>query len=83
MLYVDPRMPPDWTEFSLIYRPADAEYRVRVENPTGEYSGVEHVLVDGIAMDGIGIPIFDSGVHEVVVTLGARNGARPWSPVLW
>jgi cyclic beta-1,2-glucan synthetase len=83
VLYIDPRVPPDWKEFSIHYRTREAEYRIRVENPDGRYEGVAQVRLDGRVLDGIGIPVEDAGTHDVTVTLGARAAARPWSPVLW
>lgn len=71
-LRIDPCIPPDWTEFSVIRPYRDAVYRVIVHNPDGVEHGVRQITVDGKKSDPHAlIPDFrDRSVHEVVVTMG-------------
>jgi cyclic beta-1,2-glucan synthetase len=82
-LYVEPAIPAAWPEYTMVYRAGDAEYRIRVENPAGEYEGVEEVRLDGRTLPDLAVPIAANGCHEVVVRLGTKTASRPWSPVLW
>ena len=69
-MIVDPCIPKKWDGFSLAYRYGATTYRVRVENPRGVNRGVERVELDGVALDGIGVPLLDDGTeHDVRVVL--------------
>ena len=70
-LVIDPCIPPAWEGFEVrrIFR--GARYHVEVRNPQHVSKGVRRLSVDGQAVDGNTVPIFDAGtVHHVVVELG-------------
>ena len=70
-LVIDPCIPPAWEGFEVrrIFR--GARYHVEVRNPQHVSKGVRRLSVDGQAVDGNTVPIFEAGpVHHVVVELG-------------
>lgn len=71
-LRVDPCVPPDWKEFSVIRPYRDAVYRITVRNPDGVERGVRQIVVDGKKFRGkLPLPDFrDRAVHDVEVTMG-------------
>ncbi len=69
-LVVEPCIPKDWQTYSMTYRSGGVTYRVRVDNPRGVNRGVARVDLDGVALDGLAVPIAEEpGEHDVVVTL--------------
>ena len=42
-LVIDPRIPPDWPGFEIVYRFRSATYRIAVQNPQGVESGTPAV----------------------------------------
>ncbi len=71
-LRIDPCVPPDWREFSMIRPFREAIYRIAVHNPTGVERGVRKMTVDGKTVrHGHAVPDFqDMKVHEVTVEMG-------------
>jgi cellobiose phosphorylase len=69
-LRVDPCIPAEWDGFSVVRQFRGAEYRIAVTNPAHVCKGVRRVTVDGKAVEGNLLPIFDGWVHTVMVELG-------------
>jgi cyclic beta-1,2-glucan synthetase len=69
-LAIDPRIPPDWRGYEIIYRFRSATYRIAVENPGGLESGAATVWLDGQAQAEPTIPLADDGrSHDVRVEI--------------
>ena len=69
-LRLAPCIPRDWPEYNLRYRYRDTAYRIRVRQlETGDTSWL---TVDGIAQDGLVIPLQDDRVEHVVEAWVAR-----------
>lgn len=70
-LVVDPCIPPEWKEFTILRRFRGTDYRITVRNPDGVCKGVKQLIVDGEIVNGNIIPLLSSvRVHEVAVVLG-------------
>jgi len=70
-LVVDPRVPPDWKEFSAVRIYRGATYEIHVTNPNGVSRGVGAVSVDGEPIEGNVLPTFPEGTrHRVEVLMG-------------
>jgi cellobiose phosphorylase len=69
-LLIDPCVPPDWQEFSVVRRFRGATYRISVCNPDGVCRGVKSCTLDGEAVGGNVLPICAEGTHEVQVVMG-------------
>ena len=54
-LVIDPCIPGDWKEFSVIRRWRGAEYRIHVVNPNGVEKGVASMTLNGFAADHISV----------------------------
>ncbi len=68
-LLIDPCIPADWKEFSVVREWRGTKYEIEVKNPDGVMKGVKSVTIDGEVCDKI--PAFtDGSVHRVVVTMG-------------
>ena len=70
-LKVDPSIPSEWDGYtaSRIFR--GATYNVSVKNPDHVCKGVKSITVDGKAIEGNILPVFDAGTtHDVEVVLG-------------
>ncbi|MBV6716892.1 GH36-type glycosyl hydrolase domain-containing protein [Paenibacillus chitinolyticus] len=76
-LYIRPCIPPEWPEFSAVYRFGESEYRITVLNPSRKSSGCTRLTIDGQETDGDFssgegpfVPLTDDNrLHEIVVTL--------------
>ncbi|HIT34165.1 MAG TPA: N,N'-diacetylchitobiose phosphorylase [Candidatus Faecousia intestinigallinarum] len=49
-LVIDPCIPGDWKEFSVVRKWRGAEYRIHVSNPDGVEKGVARMTLNGVAM---------------------------------
>jgi cellobiose phosphorylase len=77
-LLLDPCIPKEWDGFEVSRRIRGATYEIKVINPDGVNSGVCSISVDGKKIDGTIVPYFDSGIHEVELTLGnAASSPKP------
>ncbi|GKS13086.1 hypothetical protein YDYSY3_40860 [Paenibacillus chitinolyticus] len=76
-LYIRPCIPPEWPEFSAVYRFGKSEYRITVLNPSRKSSGCTRLTIDGqeaggdfSSGEGPFVPLTDDNrVHKIVVTL--------------
>ncbi len=66
MLSLDPRVPPDWPEFTIEYRYGRSLYVIVVQGPHAA-RGVREITLDGRVLDGPGIPLVDDGARHAAV----------------
>ena len=69
-LKVDPSIPAAWDGFTATRKYRGAEYSITIKNPDHVCKGVKSVTVDGNAVEGNTLPVFDGGVHSVEVVMG-------------
>ncbi|MDR2559464.1 MAG: glycosyl transferase [Oscillospiraceae bacterium] len=69
-LIIDPSIPKDWDGFTATRTFRGAKYNITVKNPNKVSKGVKSLTVDGKAVEGNKIPVFDGGEHMVEVVLG-------------
>lgn len=70
-LRVDPCIPSDWSGYKVTRIFRGATYEISISNPNGVQKGVKSVTVDGKAITGNGIPVFEKGTtHKVEVVMG-------------
>jgi len=73
-LEIDPCIPKAWDGFELLRVFRGTTYKVRVKNPEHVSKGVKSLLVDGRALSGLVVPLFNDGkTHEVEVLLGGAE----------
>ena len=67
-LYIDPVLPPDWTEYRLSYRHRETDYQI-VVHAQGQGDS-RRILFNGTPVDGDRLPLIDDGgEHHVDVYL--------------
>ena len=70
-LVIDPCIPSDWKEFSVIRKFRNSTFKISVKNPKGICKGVKKMILDGKEISGNKVPVFnDNAEHEVIVELG-------------
>jgi cellobiose phosphorylase len=70
-LKIDPSIPSAWDGFKATRQFRNATYNITVSNPSHVSKGVKSVTVDGNAIEGNVLPVFNDGkAHEVAVVLG-------------
>jgi cellobiose phosphorylase len=70
-LCIDPCIPSQWKEFTVIRRFRGDTYNIHFKNPEGCNGGVKTISIDGKEIEGnIIIPVNDGKTHEVKVILG-------------
>ena len=71
-LIIDPCIPADWKEFSVVRKWRGGLYNIYVSNPDGVEKGVRSILLDGREVDFL--PVIPAGTECVVeVVLGIRD----------
>ena len=68
-LVIDPCIPADWKEYTVLRRWRGAEYCIHVTNPKGVEKGVASITVNGRQVDKVSVMPMGS-VNEVVVIMG-------------
>lgn len=68
-LVIDPCIPADWKEYTVLRRWRGAEYRIHVTNPKGVEKGVASITVNGRQVDKVSVMPLGS-VNEVAVIMG-------------
>ncbi len=66
MLFVEPRAPAGWREYTIEYRHGRSLYIIIVHNESAAPRGAGTVTIDGRTLDGRGIPLVDDGGRHVV-----------------
>ncbi|MEA2722909.1 MAG: cyclic beta,2-glucan synthetase, partial [Gemmatimonadales bacterium] len=76
-LYLEPRAPSAWKEYSIEYRHGGSRYVIVVQNEDGATNGAVEVTIDGRASADGGIQLVDDGKrHDVSVQrVGAGSTA--------
>ena len=75
LLFVDPRAPAAWREYTIEYRHGRSVYVIVVTNPAGAPRGPISVTLDGRARPDGSIPLVDDGSrHSVEVRPGSPRG---------
>lgn len=70
-LRLAPCIPAEWDGYKVSRRFRGAQYEIQVQNPDHVSSGIKEIVVDGQAVQGEVLPLFDDHkTHVVVVTLG-------------
>ncbi|HEU5171828.1 MAG TPA: glucoamylase family protein [Gemmatimonadales bacterium] len=68
-LFLDPRVPAAWPEFTIEYRYGRSLYLIVVRRPHALQSGMGEVRLDGRLLEASAIPLVDDGLrHSVVVS---------------
>ncbi|RDS79541.1 cyclic beta 1-2 glucan synthetase [Dyella monticola] len=68
-LYIQPVLPPDWTDYRLSYRHRETDYQIVVHAPAAQ-AGSRRILLNGKPVDGDRLPLIDDGgEHHVDVYL--------------
>ena len=67
-LFIEPRVPASWPEFTIEYRYGASVYTILVQRASGSEDGKGRVTLDGRELHEPGIPLMDDGAaHEVRV----------------
>ena len=67
----DPGIPHEWDGFRAIRQFRGASYDITFRNPDHVSKGIKSVTVDGKAIEGNVLPVFNEGkTHEVEVIMG-------------
>ncbi|MBN1892340.1 MAG: glycosyl transferase [Clostridiales bacterium] len=70
-LRVEPCIPSGWSEYKITRVFRGATYEISVRNPDGVQKGIRSVTVDGAAIEGNVLPVFEEGTkHDVEVVMG-------------
>jgi len=70
-LIIDPCIPKDWKEFSIVRKFRNSTFSISITNPNGINKGVKKLMLDGKSIDGNKIPVLNDGKeHKVEVELG-------------
>ena len=74
VLYIDPAVPADWPEYTIDYRHGTSSYAITVLEPAEIDPDTADVRIDGVLVEGKGIPLVDDGEpHRVVVQPGGLS----------
>ena len=65
-LKIDPSIPHEWDGFTISRQYRGATYDVTVKNPNHVCKGIVSVTVDGKAIEGNVLPVFQDGAHHAV-----------------
>jgi cyclic beta-1,2-glucan synthetase len=79
-LFIEPCVPAAWPGFSIEYRYRGSRYTITVQRSNGA-RGAGEVTLDGVVLQGRGIPLVDDGAtHAVVVTLSTSRLTSAGAP---
>jgi cellobiose phosphorylase len=70
-LIIDPCIPKDWQEYSVVRRFRGKIYAITIKNPNGVSKGVRSLIVDGNLVQGQVIPLETGGDHVTVQVIMA------------
>ena len=71
-LAMNPCVPTDWPEYSVVYRFGATEYAISVVDPTGVQQRGAMIEIDGVRQPTDTIPLVDDGRRRIVVVSPAR-----------
>ena len=70
-LKIDPCIPEEWEELSVIRKFRGNTYNIAIKNPEMVSKGVAKVTIDGVRINGNILPVFENGTtHNVEVVMG-------------
>lgn len=69
-LMIDPCIPWDWEQFSVVRTFRGSVYNIEVYNPEHVNKGVKEIYLDGMLMTPRILPVTEGKVHEVKVIMG-------------
>lgn len=69
-LIIDPCVPKKWDNFEIKRVFRGAIYNIKISNPKHVYKGVDKILVDDKVIEGNLLPVYETGEHQVEVTMG-------------
>ncbi len=69
-LMIDPCIPSDWKGFSVKRKLRGTTFNIKVTNPRSVSKGVARLTVDGNAVKGNIVNVFDGKAHDVLVEMG-------------
>ncbi len=70
-LKVDPSIPAEWDGFNVCRKFRGVTYEIAITNPDHVCKGIKSVTVDGNAIEGNVLPVFEAGsTHTVEVVMG-------------
>lgn len=68
---IDPSIPAEWDGLTISRKFRGATYDIKVTNPDHVCKGIKSVTVDGNAIEGNVLPVFEDGnTHSVEVVMG-------------
>jgi cyclic beta-1,2-glucan synthetase len=80
-LFIEPRTPISWREYTIVYRYGKSVYEIVVRNEDGAAWERAEVALDGQPLNGAGIPLVDDGErHRVMVTPVTESAPVTSSP---
>ena len=80
-LIIDPCIPKEWDGFSIQRVFRGVQYHIEISNPDHISKGIKQILVDGEAMEGNSLPIFEKdSIHQVKVIMGYAQADLPDTP---
>jgi cellobiose phosphorylase len=69
-LIIDPCIPSSWKGFSVKRSLRGTTFNITVTNPKGVSKGVDQIRIDGKAVEGNMVKLFDGKFHDVFVEMG-------------
>ncbi len=70
-LKINPCIPKGWDSYSVVRRFRGSNYKIYISNPSKVSSGIKSITVDGNAITGRVLPVFNDGKdHDVKVIMG-------------
>jgi cyclic beta-1,2-glucan synthetase len=75
-LFIEPRAPAAWREYTIEYRHGRSLYVIVVHNEDGAEPGAQEVTIDGEASPGGGIPLVDDGARHAVAVRATSTAPR-------
>jgi cyclic beta-1,2-glucan synthetase len=75
---LDPCIPAEWHEYSIVWRVGRSRYDISVSNPDHRCRGIAEAELDRDPVDPTAIPLVDDGAtHQVRVVVGEQARGRP------
>jgi cellobiose phosphorylase len=65
-LKLDPCIPPDWKDFSIVRKFRGGEYDIKFLNPDGKSRGIKSISIDGKDFHGDVLPVPEKGRKYIV-----------------
>jgi cellobiose phosphorylase len=70
-LELTPRIPQDWSDFSIIYRYGSATYEIEVHNPNHVRQGIKQVTLNGQLLEDKVVSLSQANsVNKILILMG-------------